>query len=86
MLVRRRAHVKPGSSAGVVGRQSGDTARRPERAHRASAMVRQMDAEGFGNCSNEGECEVVCPKEIAPESIARMRREYFRAVLVGKKA
>jgi succinate dehydrogenase / fumarate reductase iron-sulfur subunit len=58
----------------------------PERARRASAMVRQMDAEGFGNCSNEGECEAVCPKEISLENIARMRREYFRAVLVGKKA
>jgi succinate dehydrogenase/fumarate reductase-like Fe-S protein len=85
MLVRRRAHVKPGSSAGVVGRQSGDTARHSERAHRASAMVRQMDAEGFGNCSIEGECEAVCPKEISLENIARMQREYFRAVLVGRE-
>jgi len=58
----------------------------PERARRARAMVRQMDAEGFGNCSNEGECEAVCPKEISLENIARMRREYFRALLVGKKA
>jgi succinate dehydrogenase / fumarate reductase iron-sulfur subunit len=49
-------------------------------------MVRQMDAEDSGNCSNEGECEAVCPKEISLENIARMRREYFRAVLVGKKA
>ncbi|MBP7571969.1 MAG: succinate dehydrogenase/fumarate reductase iron-sulfur subunit, partial [Acidobacteria bacterium] len=36
----------------------------PERARRAAAMVAQMGAEGFGNCSNEGECEAVCPKEI----------------------
>jgi arylsulfatase A-like enzyme len=49
-------------------------------------MVRQMDAEGFGNCSNEGECEAVCPKEISIEHIARMRREYFRAWWAGKKA
>ena len=56
----------------------------PERARRARAMVRQMDAEGFGNCSNEGECEAVCPKEISLENIARMRREYFRALLVGR--
>jgi succinate dehydrogenase / fumarate reductase iron-sulfur subunit len=58
----------------------------PERVRRARAMVRQMDAEGFGNCSNEGECEAVCPKEISLASIARMRREYFRAVWLGRKA
>ncbi|MGE5358793.1 MAG: succinate dehydrogenase/fumarate reductase iron-sulfur subunit [Bacteroidales bacterium] len=52
----------------------------PERERRALSMVRQMDAEGFGSCSNEGECEAVCPKEISLEHIARMRREYFRAL------
>jgi succinate dehydrogenase / fumarate reductase iron-sulfur subunit len=57
----------------------------PERARRADAMVRQMDAEGFGNCSNEGECEAVCPKEISIASIARMRREYIRALVVGRR-
>ena len=57
----------------------------PERARRADAMVRQMDAEGFGNCSNEGECEAVCPKEISLASIARMRREYFRALWLGRR-
>ncbi len=56
----------------------------PERARRADAMVRQMDAEGFGNCSNEGECEAVCPKEISMRDIARMRREYIRAVWLGR--
>jgi succinate dehydrogenase / fumarate reductase iron-sulfur subunit len=54
-----------------------------EAARRVVRMVRQMDAEGFGACSNEGECEAVCPKEIAIASIARMNREYLRAVLGG---
>jgi len=58
----------------------------PERARRADAMVRQMDAEGFGNCSNEGECEAVCPKEISLSHIARMRREYFRATWLWRRA
>jgi hypothetical protein len=42
------------------------------------------DAEGFGSCSNEGECEAVCPKEIPITNIARMNREYFRAMLVSR--
>ncbi len=54
-----------------------------ERARRAAAMVQQMDAEGFGSCSNEGECQAVCPKEIKMSNIARMVREYTRAALVG---
>lgn len=53
-----------------------------ERSHRVIRMVGQMDGEGFGNCSNEGECEAVCPKEISISNIARMNRDYFRA-LVG---
>jgi succinate dehydrogenase / fumarate reductase iron-sulfur subunit len=57
----------------------------PERARRAAAMVAQMDAEGFGNCSNEGECEAVCPKEISMANIARLRREYVRALWSGGK-
>jgi len=40
-----------------------------------------MDHEGFGMCSNEGECEAVCPKEISISNIARMNREYFKASL-----
>ena len=40
---------------------------------------------GFGNCSNEAECEAVCPKEIPIANIARMRREYIRALLVGAR-
>jgi succinate dehydrogenase / fumarate reductase iron-sulfur subunit len=44
-------------------------------------MVDQMDHEGFGMCSNEGECQAVCPKEISIASIARMTRENVRAQL-----
>ena len=58
----------------------------PARARaRVAAMVTQMDAEGFGSCSNEGECEAVCPKEISMANIARMRREYVRAMWRGGK-
>ncbi|MGK0458184.1 MAG: succinate dehydrogenase / fumarate reductase iron-sulfur subunit [Polaribacter sp.] len=42
-------------------------------------MVAQMDKEGFGNCSNTGACEVVCPKEISLDNIARMNRELMKA-------
>ncbi len=52
----------------------------PERQRRVIRMVDQMQAEGFGACSNEGECEAVCPKLIPISNIARMVREYARAV------
>jgi len=52
----------------------------PERAMRVKRMTEQMDREGFGNCSNHAECEAVCPKEISIENIARMRREFWRAL------
>jgi succinate dehydrogenase / fumarate reductase iron-sulfur subunit len=52
-----------------------------ERIPRVVHMVDQMDAEGFGNCSNEGECEAVCPKEIPISNIAQMYRDYYRASL-----
>jgi succinate dehydrogenase / fumarate reductase, iron-sulfur subunit len=55
-----------------------------ERQRRVVRMVEQMDAEGFGMCSNEGECQAVCPKEISIGTIAKMNREYFRAVVLGK--
>jgi succinate dehydrogenase / fumarate reductase iron-sulfur subunit len=48
-------------------------------------MVDQMDAEGFGHCTNEAECQAVCPKEIPISTIARMYRDYARATLVGAK-
>ncbi len=50
-----------------------------ERSRRVGAMIAQADSEGFGSCSNEGECEAVCPKEIPISNIARMTREYLRA-------
>jgi succinate dehydrogenase / fumarate reductase iron-sulfur subunit len=56
----------------------------PERQRRVRAMVDRMDAEGFGSCSNEGECEAVCPKEISIAGIARMNREYAKAILLGR--
>ena len=56
-----------------------------ERSRRVVTMIEQADAEGFGSCSNEGECEAVCPKEIPISNIARMTREYFRAVLLAGK-
>jgi succinate dehydrogenase / fumarate reductase iron-sulfur subunit len=51
----------------------------PERYTRAQAMVRQMDAEGFGTCTNHGECESVCPKGITLDNIARMNRDFIKA-------
>lgn len=53
----------------------------PERALRVRRMTRQMDSEGFGNCSNHGECEAACPKDISIENIARMRREFWRSLV-----
>jgi succinate dehydrogenase / fumarate reductase iron-sulfur subunit len=44
-------------------------------------MVAQMDAEGFGTCTNHGECEAVCPKGIRMEFIARMNSDFLRANL-----
>ncbi|MFZ0243691.1 MAG: succinate dehydrogenase/fumarate reductase iron-sulfur subunit, partial [Desulfobacterales bacterium] len=52
---------------------------KPEAARRAAAMVREMDQLGFGNCSNERECEVECPKEISIVNIARLNRQYIKA-------
>ena len=55
----------------------------PERERRAVRMVDQMATEGFGACSNEGECEAVCPKLIPISNIAKMVREYVRAIWYG---
>ena len=54
-----------------------------ERASRVAGMVAMMDTAGFGSCSNEGECEAVCPKGITLTNIATMNREYWLAVLKG---
>lgn len=56
---------------------------RVEATERVQNMVRQMDLEGFGNCTNTGACEVECPKGISLENIARMNREYMSASLKG---
>jgi succinate dehydrogenase / fumarate reductase iron-sulfur subunit len=55
-----------------------------ERHTRVVRMVERHDTEGFGSCSNEGECEAVCPKEIPITNIARMNRDYFRAMLMSR--
>jgi len=56
-----------------------------ERYRRVLSMIDQADAEGFGSCSNEGECEAVCPKEIPISNIARMTREYVKALWVARR-
>ena len=56
---------------------------RVEATDRVMNMVRQMDLEGFGNCTNTGACEVECPKGISLENIARMNREYMSAIVKG---
>ncbi len=53
----------------------------PERNERALKMVKAMDAEGFGNCTNQYECEAVCPKEIPVTTIAQMNRDFLRAAI-----
>ena len=55
-----------------------------ERNDRAIKMVATMDAAGFGACTNHGECEAVCPKEIRLEFIAQLNRDYIRATLVAR--
>ncbi len=57
----------------------------PERHARVGRMVARMDAEGFGNCTNQYECEAVCPKEISVSFIARMNREYLKSLWGGQK-
>ena len=54
---------------------------RPEAAKRVQSMVSRMDALGFGNCTNEAECEAACPKEISITNIARLNREFLKAKL-----
>ena len=56
---------------------------KPEKDRRALRMVRQMDAEGFGNCTVIGSCEAVCPKEISLDFIARLNRDYGASLLKG---
>ena len=46
-------------------------------------MVAAMDEDGFGNCTNHGECEAACPKGITLDIIARLNRDFIRASLMG---
>jgi succinate dehydrogenase / fumarate reductase iron-sulfur subunit len=55
-----------------------------EKERRVKNMVAQMDREGFGNCTNQYECQAVCPKEISVGFIAEMNREYLKANFCGK--
>jgi len=56
----------------------------PERARRVTAMAAQANLELFGSCTNAGECEAVCPKQIKLEVIARMNRDFLGAHLLGR--
>ncbi|MAA57832.1 MAG: succinate dehydrogenase/fumarate reductase iron-sulfur subunit, partial [Cryomorphaceae bacterium] len=56
-----------------------------EAKNRVQNMVRQMDKEGFGNCTNTGACEVECPKGISLENIARMNRDFLTSNLSSDK-
>jgi len=58
----------------------------PEREIRVLSMVRQMDEEGFGGCTNHYECEAACPKEISVDHIARMNRDYGVALIKDELA
>jgi succinate dehydrogenase / fumarate reductase iron-sulfur subunit len=83
------AQCKNASAALFVSAKISHLSRLPqgqvERDRRALRMIAQTDAEGFGSCSNEGECEAVCPKEIPMLDIVRMRKEYMRASLGVKE-
>lgn len=57
----------------------------PERHSRVVKMVTAMDAPGFGHCTNTGECEAVCPKRISIAFIARMNREFLKALCLGPR-
>ncbi len=56
-----------------------------ESAERAKAMIEKMDELGFGNCTNEAECEAQCPKGIKIENIARMNMEYTKSLFGSRK-
>jgi len=58
----------------------------PEKTRRTLGMVRQMDEEGFGNCTNQYECEAACPKEISVDWIAKLNRDYLWSAVVEKEA
>ena len=76
MLLARLAEAL--SEAGVET-ISGDYEGRRRKDKRTLAMVREMDAQGFGNCTNQYECEAVCPKSISADVIAKLNRDYTAA-------
>lgn len=59
---------------------------RPERVRRARNMISTMEAQGFGACTNHGECEAACPKEISVRFIAKLNRELIRAAFSSETA
>lgn len=81
------AACKNGSAMLFVAAKVGHLAHLPqgqaERFRRVVAMIEQMDAEGFGACTNQYECEAVCPKEISAKFIAEMNSDYLKAKLRG---
>lgn len=81
------AACKNASAALFVGAKINQFAQLPqgqvEAIERAKAMVRQMDAEGFGSCTNTGACEIECPKGIKLTNIAVMNREFIKASVKG---
>ena len=83
------ATCKNGSAMLFVGAKVSQYALLPqgkvEAKDRVLNMVRQMDEEGFGNCTNTGACEVECPKGISLENIARMNREFLSSVITSDK-
>lgn len=83
------ATCKNGSAMLFVGAKVSQYALLPqgkvEGRDRVLNMVRQMDEEGFGNCTNTGACEVECPKGISIENIARMNRELIKAAVTSDK-
>jgi succinate dehydrogenase / fumarate reductase iron-sulfur subunit len=83
------AACKNSSAALFVGAQVSKYLHLPqghaERHSRVASLVEQADREGFGACGNQGECEAVCPKEIPITNIARMNRDYLRAMLISRE-
>lgn len=82
------ASCKNGSAmlfvAAVVGRFNNLPQGQPEATRRVVRMVEQMDKEGFGGCTNQYECEAVCPKEISVRFISDMNRKYLKAALSAR--
>jgi succinate dehydrogenase / fumarate reductase iron-sulfur subunit len=82
------ATCKNGSAMLFVGAKVSQYALLPqgrvEAERRVKNMVRQMDEEGFGNCTNTGACEIECPKGISLENIARLNREFLKAAVTSE--